>query len=564
MELTKREKVLIWCLAGVVALALGALGYVYRSDIKSWFTKEEAKEIVATVDTNTTTTPETLAEPAKVVEENSNLDLGVTWIAPAKVGNLGLIKSSADSDIDAASAVYYQIANLENGQQLYLAIVPAGMGYDYLRYLKTAENKYEFLLKHSDISDYTTAYNTIPTGTSVAVTINSTTVYAGITDPDLVFDAKNNKFSKGWVEGLFADLKAPEKIATTQYGDLYQLIANSADASGVSSYNTFLKHADGTYRYYTLSIPFNTDNSIPQITFAVGGANTKTYSTISAKNACGSARGSMVALGTNLATRLVETGVTSTSDKIYAPKSADDVIYKEMYTVYQVGREGNTQTVLGTKDYLTYADFVAAKPIFLWKNPYSQYMIYMNNEFGGLAECGKPVVYLYPEKDMNVSVKVGAKVTKSEPAYNTGWNVLAKKGGQLVLNGANYPYLFWEGKGNGEYPEITKGIVVKKADVKATLESNLKSLGLNSQESADFMEFWLPKMPTTPYTRISWFGTKEMNILAPLSISPAPDTTIRIFIDFEGLNQPIEIAPQYLGSIERKGFTVVEWGGLLK
>jgi hypothetical protein len=107
------------------------------------------------------------------------------------------------------------------------------------------------------------------------------------------------------------------------------------------------------------------------------------------------------------------------------------------------------------------------------------------------------------------------------------------------------------------------GVVVAQKDLISTLKSQLKSLGLNSKESADFLDFWTNKLPVTPYIRLTWLGTKEMNQLAPLSVVPSPDTTIRIFLDFAGLNQPVKLIPQKLTSSPRFGFTLVEWGGLL-
>jgi hypothetical protein len=78
------------------------------------------------------------------------------------------------------------------------------------------------------------------------------------------------------------------------------------------------------------------------------------------------------------------------------------------------------------------------------------------------------------------------------------------------------------------------------------------------------MAFWLPKMPDKPYVRLTWFGTNDMNKLAPLYVEPKPDTIIRVFLDFEGLDNPIGLTPQKLSSIPRTGFTLIEWGGLLR
>ena len=52
--------------------------------------------------------------------------------------------------------------------------------------------------------------------------------------------------------------------------------------------------------------------------------------------------------------------------------------------------------------------------------------------------------------------------------------------------------------------------------------------------------------------------------LAPLYISPLPDTRIRVFLDMEGLSSHVQLPAQRLSSVERQGFTVVEWGGLAR
>ncbi len=187
----------------------------------------------------------------------------------------------------------------------------------------------------------------------------------------------------------------------------------------------------------------------------------------------------------------------------------------------------------------------------------------MNQKFAPLAECGKLVVYLYPERPTQVSVKVDADITKSEPLYNNGWNVFAQPSGQLSLSGKIYNSLFWEDQGKS-YPDINAGFVVKSEKIKETLIDHLTKLGLNKNEIDDFLEFWLPRMPKTPYVRLTWFGTRQMDQIAPLTINPKPQTIIRVFLDFEGLDHVITISPQKLLAPERKGFTAVEWGGLLR
>jgi hypothetical protein len=178
--------------------------------------------------------------------------------------------------------------------------------------------------------------------------------------------------------------------------------------------------------------------------------------------------------------------------------------------------------------------------------------------------CAKPVVYLYPTASTVVNVRVGANVTVSDPQYPAGgWrNVLAQPSGKLTYEGKNYESLFWEGTGYGEYPGISSGTVVKKADVVATMKRQLAEQGLNAKETSDFVAFWQDKIPSKPYVRLTWLNTAQMNTLAPLYINPKPDTVLRVFLDMEGFDTKIELPAQKLTSTFRHGFTVVEWGGL--
>jgi hypothetical protein len=63
------------------------------------------------------------------------------------------------------------------------------------------------------------------------------------------------------------------------------------------------------------------------------------------------------------------------------------------------------------------------------------------------------------------------------------------------------------------------------------------------------------------YFFVSFVGTRDFNKVAPLKISPAPDTLIRVFMYYMPLNKPLRTEKQDLKTIDRNGFTVVEWGG---
>lgn len=203
-----------------------------------------------------------------------------------------------------------------------------------------------------------------------------------------------------------------------------------------------------------------------------------------------------------------------------------------------------------------------------YKDTLGRYVKLTRSEAVSLAECGKPVIYLYPEEstDLLVQVEPVGGFTKVEPAYNDGWRVTAYPDGRLINldDGQEYPYLFWEGRG-GEYEFPNNYFVVAQEDLDEFLPNTLWRLGLNEQEIADFLEFWRPLMEDRAYYKIGFYGNYVMSKLAPLKVSKDPDTLIRVLMDFEGLDAPVEAnEPNLPKRPERDGFVVTEWGGVLE
>ena len=178
------------------------------------------------------------------------------------------------------------------------------------------------------------------------------------------------------------------------------------------------------------------------------------------------------------------------------------------------------------------------------------------------AGPAKPVIYLYPEAVTDVTVKLDyiGELSCVYPAYEDGWNVTAYPDGTLVgENGMAYNYLYWEGSAIGGY-DMDEGFCVAGADTAAFLEEALAKLGLNRREANEFIVYWLPLMEDNAYNLIS-FQTDRYTEAARLTVSPAPDTVIRVFMTWKPLDAPMEIAAPELTAPERTGFTVVEWGG---
>jgi PKD repeat protein len=179
----------------------------------------------------------------------------------------------------------------------------------------------------------------------------------------------------------------------------------------------------------------------------------------------------------------------------------------------------------------------------------------------------KPVIYLYPTKTEQVNVKVNPidGFTKTDPSYGSGWNVVATPNSVLtnLSDGKTYPYLFWEGINEiADTPQ--EGFVVAQSDIPALLTQKLALFGLNAQERADFLAFWVPRLSQAPYYFITFTPRSEIDRMAPLSITPQPDTIIRVLMDYKPLDKPISVEPLQITPTGRNGFTVVEWGGIIR
>ena len=175
----------------------------------------------------------------------------------------------------------------------------------------------------------------------------------------------------------------------------------------------------------------------------------------------------------------------------------------------------------------------------------------------------KPVIYLYPEEETKVTVKLDfdGTLTAAYPAYEDGWTVVAAPDGTLTDpdTGRKYYCLFWEGASQRPC-DFSTGFCVAGKDTAAFLEDALSLLGLTDKEADEFIIYWLPRMEGNAYNLIS-FQKESYTDGAVLTVDPMPDSLLRVFMAWKGLDAPVEIAPQELPGFERAGFTVVEWGG---
>lgn len=265
-----------------------------------------------------------------------------------------------------------------------------------------------------------------------------------------------------------------------------------------------------------------------------------------------------------------KTGVTDDGSELYVLKDVYDERYNDLYT------QRNTRAFVDTSDgqynaldqnKYAYEEFINIVPLLYWKDPLGRWVEFVNTEFIILAEKCKPVIYLYPEEetDLHVEVKPNIGFTKTIPEYKSGWNVTAYPDGTVIdrETGDDYDYLYWAGLVDG-YPLIEEGWVVAQTDLPVFFDYILPLYGLQGEEITDFTEYWIEDMNEAPYYAVGFVEQSIIDELSPLSIDKEPDLIVRVLMTAMPLERPIELRIPHLPEVsERRGFTVVEWGGVI-
>lgn len=179
----------------------------------------------------------------------------------------------------------------------------------------------------------------------------------------------------------------------------------------------------------------------------------------------------------------------------------------------------------------------------------------------------KPVIYLYPTEKTAIDIKLDlkGKLLTTFPKYDKNWEVIAEPNGQIFDKKTNryYSSLFWDGTIDfpEEHYQYNEGFVVPKEKLTEFFIEKLEYIGLNNQETNNFIQYWLPVLERNKYNFIHFLINEKCSEIATLNVNPKPETSIRIYMEFYGLENFKNINEQQLPKTNRRGFTLVEWGG---
>lgn len=184
----------------------------------------------------------------------------------------------------------------------------------------------------------------------------------------------------------------------------------------------------------------------------------------------------------------------------------------------------------------------------------------------------KPVIYLYPEKESAIEVQV---IPKGEfqfvyPLFNEkdSWKVVADPEGNILVDGKNNRYLFWEAE--QDFTSLgfndRSGYYFTRDNVVEQLGNICDQFGFNSIEKADLLTYWGPQLVKHPNCFIHFVFNEEAERFAKLKIDPKPDVVARFYLLVKPMTEEIPTfipSPQAIPKMDRSGFDVLEWGGVI-
>ncbi len=177
----------------------------------------------------------------------------------------------------------------------------------------------------------------------------------------------------------------------------------------------------------------------------------------------------------------------------------------------------------------------------------------------------KPNIYIYPETKLSLHVSIifprGGSVIESIPLYENGWNIEVEPSGKI---NNIFDYLFYESE-NPDLCQYRSGWIIKKDDLTSFFTQNMLETGFIQKEIDDFIEYWIPLLNN--YSSYAIYPQYALDIekMIELNFSCKPNSVLRLFYVIKGVNgDKINIAVPIIPRFVRKGFSVTEWGVIIK
>ena len=187
------------------------------------------------------------------------------------------------------------------------------------------------------------------------------------------------------------------------------------------------------------------------------------------------------------------------------------------------------------------------------------------NSLPALRTAIKPNIYLYPEETTDISVIFDSPelLLTVIPDYINGWYAKVDSNSNMIVDGKEYGYLFYESMTDDHLMQKEKGFIVPINNRKEFFTYISNYYGFNKQEKEDFVSFWCSRLDSNKEYIMYPQLTDTIDILMAVNINPKPENIFRIWFLFFEKEEDIELEKPESVIPNRDGYTMIEWGGIV-
>lgn len=187
------------------------------------------------------------------------------------------------------------------------------------------------------------------------------------------------------------------------------------------------------------------------------------------------------------------------------------------------------------------------------------------NSLPALRTAIKPNIYLYPEKEEDISVTFDddSLLLTVIPDYNGFWSPHVYPNGKMLIDEKEYGYLFYESMTSDFMMQKSSGFIVPVKGRKEFFTKIANYYGFNQQETEDFVTFWCSRLDKSKEYYMYPQLTDKIDILMGIKVNPKPESVFRIWFLFEEKKHENALETPKQVVAPRKGYTLIEWGGIV-
>lgn len=137
------------------------------------------------------------------------------------------------------------------------------------------------------------------------------------------------------------------------------------------------------------------------------------------------------------------------------------------------------------------------------------------------------------------------------------------KNGELIIGGLKYRSVSYSISGNNNIDDAN-GMIIERGNLRKGLNDLTDKLDFSENEKEDFIDYWMKNLPQASYYQVGLLDQNYSRTLTNWTTDPQPDTEINYIFYFKPLVENSgKITAQEFSPIQRKGFTVVDIGGIV-